>query len=129
MLPLPSQFQNTPHTLCRMTRYICKSMLNDQYLHMLGLPHSSTSSVLLISGKIPHYNIYSSLYRAPLDKCTPIYIVKQCICFTLIELFQQIHFQTKIPKTPPLYQFRDVLPKMQPCQFIKICPNFHINTP
>ena len=47
-----------------------------------------------------HNTIYTSAL-APLDKCTPIYIVRQYICFTLIELFHQIHFKTKIPKTPP----------------------------
>ena len=70
-----------------------------------SFPISSTSSVLLISGEILHYNIYNSLCIAPLDKCTPIYIVRQSICFTLIELFHQIHFETKIPKTPSLSQF------------------------
>ena len=31
-------------TLCRMIRSIYKTMINDQYLHMLALLHSSTSS-------------------------------------------------------------------------------------
>ena len=89
-------------------------MLNDQYLHMLGLTLSSTSSVLLLPGEISHYNIYSSLCRAPFGKHILIYIVRQCICFTLIELFWQIHFKTKIPKTPPLPLFRGILPELHP---------------
>ena len=124
---LPSLSQNIPQILCRMNRYTLKSLLNDQYFHMLGLPHSSTSSLLLIFGEIPHYNIYNSLCKPQLDKCTtPIYIIRQCICFTLIELLHQIHFKTKIPKTPSLYQFRGVSPK---CTLIDWLKYFCINNP
>ena len=77
---------------------------------MLGLPLSSTSSVLLLSEEVPHHNTHSNLCRAPFHKLTPIYIVRQCTCFTLIEFCDQIDFKTKIPKTYPLFQFRGVPP-------------------
>ena len=80
-------------------------VLNVQYIHMLG-----------------------NISRAPFNKLTPIYIVRQCICFTLIQLFHQIYFKTKIPKTPNLYYFTGVPPEMHPGQMSKVCPNFHLNT-
>ena len=100
--------------MCRLNKNLWKSGLNVQYFHMLGLPLSSTSSVLLPSGEVPHYNIYSNLCRASFNKPTPIYIVRQCICFTLVEFYHQIDLKTKILEIYLLYQFRGVLPKIHP---------------
>ena len=96
---------------------------------MLGLPFSSTSSVLLLPGEVPHYNIYSSLCRTPFKKLTPIYIVRQCISFTLVGFCHQVDFKTNILEIYPHYQFRGVPPKVHPACTSKLHLNFHTNIP
>ena len=57
-------------------------------------------------------------------KMHPIHIVRQCICFTLIELFCQISLKAKIPKLPLSTSLGVFPPKHIPPDHLKYAQMF-----